>query len=73
MISFVVEGTHPADIGVLLDKYGVAVRTGHHCTQPLLQHYNVPGTVRVSFGLYNTIEEVEVLFQALVKTLKMLR
>ena len=73
VISFVVEGTHPADIGVLLDKYGVAVRTGHHCTQPLLQHYNVPGTVRVSFGLYNTIEEVEVLFQALVKTLKMLR
>lgn len=73
VISFVVDGTHPFDIGTILDQQGVAVRTGHHCTQPLMERFNVPGTVRVSFGIYNTIEEVDVLIAALRKAIKMLK
>lgn len=73
VISFVVEGTHPFDIGTILDQQGIAVRTGHHCTQPLMERFNVPGTVRVSFGVYNTIEEVDVLIAALKKAIKMLK
>lgn len=73
VISFVVEGTHPFDVGTILDQQGVAVRTGHHCTQPLMERFNVPGTVRVSFGVYNTVEEVDVLIAALKKAIKMLK
>jgi cysteine desulfurase/selenocysteine lyase len=73
VISFVVEGTHPFDVGTILDQQGVAVRTGHHCTQPLMERFNVPGTVRVSFGVYNTIDEVDVLIAALKKAIKMLK
>lgn len=73
VISFVVEGTHPFDVGTILDQQGVAVRTGHHCTQPLMERFNVPGTVRVSFGIYNTIEEVDLLIAALKKAIKMLK
>jgi cysteine desulfurase/selenocysteine lyase len=73
VISFVVEGTHPFDVGTILDQQGVAVRTGHHCTQPLMERFNVPGTVRVSFGVYNTKEEVDVLIAALKKAIKMLK
>ena len=72
VISFNVKGAHPFDVGTLLDKYGVAVRTGHHCTQPLMARYKIPGTVRVSFGMYNTLEEINVFIEALQKSIKML-
>jgi cysteine desulfurase/selenocysteine lyase len=67
ILSFVLDQGHPHDLGTLLDQQGVAVRTGHHCTQPVMQHFEVPGTVRASFSLYNTLEEVERLFAALEK------
>lgn len=73
VISFVVNGTHPSDIGILLDKQGVAVRTGHHCTQPLVAFYNIPGTVRASFAFYNTFEEIDIFVKALNKAISMLR
>lgn len=72
LVSFVVEGVHPQDIGVLLDNMGIAVRTGHHCTQPLMKRFGIPGTVRASFGLYNHEEEIDVLVSGLNKTIKML-
>ena len=72
VISFVVEGTHPYDIGALLDKQGIAVRTGHHCTQPLMKRYDVPGTVRASFGVYSEESDVEALMKGLKKALSML-
>lgn len=72
VISFNVKGAHPFDVGTLLDKYGIAVRTGHHCTQPLMKHYNIPGTVRASFAMYNTLEEVNEFIEALQKSIKML-
>ncbi len=73
VLSFNVEGIHPYDIGMILDKQGVAVRTGHHCTQPLMQKFGLPGTIRAAFAIYNTIEEVEVLIAATQKAVKMLR
>jgi len=73
VISFVVDGTHPSDIGTLVDKMGVAVRTGHHCAQPVMTRFDVPGTVRASFALYNTEEEVEKLVKAVEKAVNMLR
>ena len=73
VVSFVVEGTHPYDIGTLLDSQGVAVRTGHHCTQPLMERYGIPGTVRASFGAYNTLQEVDIFVAATVKAVRMLR
>jgi len=72
VVSFIVDGFHPQDIGVLLDHQGVAARTGHHCTQPLMKRFNIPGTVRVSFAVYNTLAEVDVLIAGLWKSLKML-
>lgn len=72
VISFVAGNLHPFDIGTILDQQGIAVRTGHHCTQPLMARYGIPGTVRVSFGLYNTKEEVDLLATALAKAIKML-
>ncbi len=63
--SFLVEGAHPGDVGTLLDQQGVAVRTGHHCAQPLMDKLGIPGTVRASFSFYNTLDEVERLFAAL--------
>ncbi len=72
VISFVVEGAHHSDIGTLLDAQGIAIRTGHHCTQPLMKRYQVPGTSRVSFAMYNTHEEVDAFVIALKKVLKML-
>ncbi len=65
VISFVFDNIHPHDVGTFLDFEGVAVRTGHHCTQPVMERYNIPATSRVSFGLYNTIEEVDILVDAL--------
>jgi cysteine desulfurase / selenocysteine lyase len=67
IFSFVLEGVHPSDLGMLLDQQGIAVRTGHHCTQPLMAYYGVPGTVRASYALYNTAEEVERLFAGIHK------
>lgn len=72
VVSFIVNGFHPQDIGVLLDHQGVAVRTGHHCTQPLMKRFNIPGTIRASFGVYNTLAEVDTLIAGLWKSLKML-
>ncbi len=73
VISFVVEGVHPFDLGTILDKMGVAVRTGHHCTQPLMDFFGIPGTTRASFSFYNTIEEIDILVQSLNRALRMLR
>ena len=70
VISFVVDDIHPLDIGMLLDAQGIAVRTGHHCTQPLMAHYRIPGTVRASFSYYNTTEEIDVFANAIVKSIK---
>ena len=67
VFSFLLEGTHPSDVGMLLDQQGVAVRTGHHCAQPLMARYGIPGTVRASFALYNTRDDVDRLFAALEK------
>lgn len=72
VLSFVVEGTHPSDIGLIVDKLGVAIRTGHHCTEPLMNRFNIPGTARASFAFYNTKEEVDVFIQAVEKAVKML-
>ncbi len=73
VVSFVIEGIHPQDIGVLLDNQGIAVRTGHHCTQPLMKRFNIVGTTRASFAVYNTIEEVDRLITGLERVIKMLK
>lgn len=72
VISFVIEGGHPHDVGILLDKQGIAVRTGHHCTQPLMDHFDIPGTIRASFSFYNTKEEIEIFITGLKKTMEFL-
>jgi cysteine desulfurase/selenocysteine lyase len=72
VISFNLEGVHPYDAGMLLDKMGIAVRTGHHCADTVMQHYQIPGTVRISFGIYNTIEEIDIFLEALLKIKGML-
>lgn len=72
VISFLVENTHPYDIGVILDQMGIAVRTGHHCTQPLMERYGIPGTVRASFAFYNTFEEIDELCRGIERAKKML-
>jgi cysteine desulfurase / selenocysteine lyase len=72
VVSFVVDKVHPQDLGILLDNRGVAVRTGHHCTQPLMDFFCIPGTTRASFAMYNTIEEIDVLTEGLHKAIKML-
>ena len=70
VLSFHFENVHPHDVGTFLDFEGVAIRTGHHCTQPLMRRFNVPATSRASFGMYNTIEEVDVLVNGLKKILE---
>jgi cysteine desulfurase, sufS subfamily len=72
VISFNINGVHPYDVGTILDKMGIAVRTGHHCAQPIMDFYHIPGTVRVSFALYNTFEEVDILVEGLKKAKRML-
>ncbi|MGB1043305.1 MAG: aminotransferase class V-fold PLP-dependent enzyme, partial [Tenacibaculum sp.] len=72
VISFNLEGIHPYDVGSILDKLGVAVRTGHHCAQPIMNFYCIPGTVRASFAFYNTKEEIDVLVAAVKKAKMML-
>ncbi len=71
ILSFLIDGAHPSDIGMLLDQQGIAVRAGHHCTQPLMQFLKIPGTARASFSFYNTKEEVDCLFNALEKVQSM--
>ena len=73
VISFNVEGIHPYDIGSILDKLGIAVRTGHHCAQPIMDYYQIPGTVRASFSFYNTFEEIDRMIEALIKAITMLQ
>jgi len=72
VLSFLVGNAHPYDVGTLIDQLGVAVRTGHHCTQPVMDRYGIPGTVRASFAVYNTSEEVDDFIAALVRILPML-
>lgn len=72
VLSFLIDGTHPYDVGVLLDKMGIAVRTGHHCTEPVMDFFQIPGTIRASFAIYNTKEEVDGLINGLKKALMML-
>lgn len=72
VISFNIEGIHPYDIGTILDKLGIAVRTGHHCAQPIMDFYQIPGTIRVSFAFYNTKDEIDRLIDALKKAVTML-
>lgn len=72
VISFIIDGIHPFDLGTILDKYGIAVRTGHHCTQPLMQRFGILGTLRISFSLYNTREEIDFLIEGILKAKKML-
>ena len=72
VVSFNVGTIHPFDIGTLLDKYGVAIRSGHHCTQPIWEFYQVPGTIRASLSFYNTIEEIDYFIDALQKSIRLL-
>lgn len=72
VISFNIEGIHPYDIGTIIDKLGVAVRTGHHCTQPIMNYFNIPGTVRASFAFYNSKEEIDIFVDAVKKAKIML-
>jgi cysteine desulfurase/selenocysteine lyase len=65
------EGIHPHDVGTILDDEGVAIRAGHHCAQPVMQRFNVPATARASFAFYNTLEEVDVLIEGLLRVKKM--
>ena len=73
LVSFVIDGIHPYDIGTLIDKMGVAVRTGHHCAEPVMTRFGIPGTVRASFAMYNTLEEVEIFTKAVKNAAMMLR
>jgi cysteine desulfurase/selenocysteine lyase len=72
VLSFVMEGIHPHDIGTILDVEGVAIRTGHHCAQPVMQRFGVPATARASFAFYNTKEEVDAFIKALYKVREVL-
>ena len=70
-VSFLVGNIHPADLGTILDHLGIAIRTGHHCAQPLIDHFGIPGTVRASFATYNTTEEVDILIEGIKRAVKM--
>ncbi len=72
VISFLLDGAHPYDVGVILDKLGIAVRTGHHCTQPLMDRFNIPGTVRASIAMYNTQEDMDALVSGVQRAAAML-
>lgn len=72
VISFNIEGIHPYDIGSIIDKLGIAVRTGHHCTQPIMDFYKIPGTIRASFAFYNTKGEIDIFVEAVKRAKKML-
>jgi cysteine desulfurase/selenocysteine lyase len=72
VLSFVLEGIHPHDIGTILDQDGIAVRTGHHCAQPVMDRYGIPATVRASFALYNTKEEIDILARGIQRVREVL-
>ena len=72
VISFNIDGIHPYDVGAIIDKLGIAVRTGHHCTQPIMNYFGIPGTIRASFAFYNTKEEIDVMVEAVKKAKMML-
>jgi cysteine desulfurase/selenocysteine lyase len=73
VVSFIVEGVHPYDLGAILDKLGIAVRTGHHCTQPLMARYEIPGTVRASFAFYNNKADIDALVAGINRAVLMLK
>jgi cysteine desulfurase / selenocysteine lyase len=73
VVSFSIKGIHPFDIGTLLDKHGIAVRTGHHCTQPLMDFFKIPGTIRASFAFYNTKEEIDTFIEAVDRSMNLLK
>ena len=73
LVSFTVEGTHPYDVGMILDKLGIAIRTGHHCAEPVMTHFGVTGMCRASIGMYNTLEEVDILAKGIERAVMMLR
>jgi cysteine desulfurase/selenocysteine lyase len=73
IVSFTIDGTHPYDVGMILDKLGVAIRTGHHCAEPVMTHYGVTGMCRASIGMYNTLEEVDVLVAGIERAVRMLK
>ena len=73
VVSFLIDGIHPYDLGVLLDKQGIAIRTGNHCTQPLMDKFFIEGTCRISFAIYNTIEEIDIFIKALNRAILMLK
>ena len=72
VISFNIESIHPYDLGTILDKLGIAVRTGHHCAQPIMDHFHIPGTIRASFSFYNTKEEIDIMVEAIKRAKLML-
>ncbi len=72
VISFVIDEIHPYDLGMIMDKLGMAIRTGHHCAQPVMHHFGIPGTLRISFALYNTFDEIDSFVEALKKAILML-
>lgn len=72
VLSFLLNGAHPYDVGVILDNQGIAIRTGHHCTQPIMDYFGIPGTCRASFAIYNTVEEIDILVAGVQKAAKML-
>jgi cysteine desulfurase/selenocysteine lyase len=71
VISFNIGEIHPYDAGTIIDKYGIAVRTGHHCAQPVMDNYGIPGTIRASFAMYNTRDEIDLLAEAVQQVIKM--
>ena len=71
VVSFLIDNIHPYDAGTIIDRFGVAVRTGHHCAQPLMDIYGIPGTIRASFAFYNTKEEIDVMIKAIYKVKEM--
>ena len=73
VISFIVDGIHSFDLGTILDNYGIAVRTGHHCTQPVMDFFKISGTTRASIAIYNTKDEIDVFCEKLIRAINMLR
>ena len=73
IVSFTIEGTHPYDVGMILDKLGVAIRTGHHCAEPVMTHFGVTGMCRASIGMYNTLEEVDILAAGIERAVRLLK
>ena len=73
MVSFIIDGVHPHDIGTLLDSQGIAIRAGHHCAQPVMERFGIPATARASFGMYSTKKEVDRLVSAVINVIGMFK